>query len=100
MILGFLLTGKAVQLFNHRDPPQVVIDEISGMLISFLGLPACKFVLLIGFITFRILDAVKLYPANRFHRQEGSMGIMGDDIVAGIYTNFILRVLLILSIVK
>ena len=95
-ILGFLLTSKAAKLFNRRDPPQIVIDEISGMLISFLGIPGDKLTLLIGFIIFRILDATKPYPTNRLHRLGGSLGIMGDDIIAGIYTNFTLRLIFLL----
>lgn len=101
MILGFLLTGKTAKLFNRRDPPQIVIDEVGGMLISFLGLSTGqagilgdKWFLLIGFVIFRILDAIKPYPANRFQRIRGSLGIMGDDIVCGIYTNLILRLIL------
>jgi len=99
---GFLLSGKVAISFNRRDPPQIVIDEISGMLVSFLALPLGqassseegKLIILLGFIIFRILDAAKLFPANRLHRCKGSLGIMGDDLVAGIYTNFILRFLI------
>ncbi len=103
IISGFLLAGKTAEVFKRRDPPQIVIDEISGMLISFFALPAYaavepfdKLTLIAGFVIFRILDAVKPYPADRFHRLGGSLGIMGDDIVAGIYTNIVLRAVLIL----
>jgi len=79
-----------------------VIDEINGMLIGFfalpyghLGSPQDRLFLLSGFIIFRIFDALKPYPANRLQRLGGSLGIMGDDIIAGIYTNIILRILLI-----
>jgi phosphatidylglycerophosphatase A len=102
IILGFLLSGKTAKLFNRRDPRQIVIDEINGMLIGFLGLSyghltsgQDRLFLLSGFIIFRIFDALKPYPANRLQRIGGSLGIMGDDIVAGIYTNIILRALLI-----
>lgn len=89
-------------LFKRRDPPQIVIDEIGGMLVSFLALPPGqagpsgngKLIMLTGFIVFRVLDAVKLFPANRFHHRKGSLGIMGDDLIAGIYTNLILRFLI------
>lgn len=102
VILGFSWAGKTAKEFSRRDPPQIVIDEISGMLISFLALPGYaagesidKLVLIIGFIIFRIFDSIKPYPADRFHRLGGSLGIMGDDIIAGIYTNLVLRVVLI-----
>ena len=103
MILGFLLAGGTAKLFIRRDPPQIVIDEINGMLISFLALPlgqvampVDRLILIAGFVIFRILDVIKPYPANRFQRQQGSLGIMGDDIVAGIYTNLILRLVIFL----
>jgi len=101
MILGFLLAGRAAKLFNRPDPPQVVIDELNGMLICFIGLPTAgvgqpfdKLILMVGLVIFRVLDVIKPYPADRLHRREGSLGIMGDDIVAGIYTNLILRIIL------
>ena len=103
LILGFLLAGETAKLFIRRDPPQIVIDEINGMFICFLGLfpgqigeSPDRLILSLGFIIFRILDAIKPYPANRFHHMRGSLGIMGDDIVAGIYTNIILRLILFL----
>ena len=95
ILSGLFLADKASVAFNRPDPPQIVIDEIGGMLISFLGILVYnKFILLAGFVIFRILDIIKPYPANIFHRKRGSAGIMGDDIVAGIYTNLILRFIL------
>ena len=94
MTLGFLFCGKAAKLFSRRDPPQVVIDEVNGIFLSFLGLSADRFILLAGFCIFRVFDALKPYPANRFQRRWGSIGIMGDDIIAAIYTNLLLRLIL------
>lgn len=105
-LLGFLFAGDvAARLFKRRDPRQIVIDEINGMLVSFIGLPTSvsisiagittdKFILIAGFVIFRILDALKPYPANLLHKLHGSLGIMGDDIVAGVYTNLILRLII------
>lgn len=100
IILGFLFAGSAAKAFKRRDPPQIVIDEINGILISFFALPIAqagagvdKPMLIAGFIIFRILDAIKPYPANLLQRRHGSLGIMGDDIIAGIYTNLILRII-------
>lgn len=97
--LGFLLCGKAAGLFSRRDPPQIIIDEICGIFVSFFALPlgqgniyaSGRTILLAGFIIFRIFDAIKPFPANYFHHRRGSLGIMGDDLVAGLYTNLVLR---------
>ncbi|MFC1658257.1 phosphatidylglycerophosphatase A [Candidatus Omnitrophota bacterium] len=96
IILGFIFSGRAAKLFQHRDSPYIVIDEVSGMLVSLLGVPVDnKLILLAGLIIFRALDISKFYPAGLFQRRDTSLGIMGDDITAGIYTNLILRALLI-----
>lgn len=104
IVLGFLLTGNTARLFYRSDPPQIVIDEVNGMLISFLGLSVGdlavfvnRLILIAGFIIFRFFDVLKPYPANWLERRSGSIGIMGDDIVAGIYTNLVLRLLYIFN---
>ena len=95
MFLGFALSKKAARIFNRRDPGQIVIDEVAGIFLCFLGISTNSVILSVGFIIFRLLDLLKPYPANIFQRQDTSVGIMGDDIIAGIYTNLILRILLV-----
>ncbi len=91
LCLGSLVTGKAEKLFGKKDPSCVVIDEILGMFISLMLLPYDIRLAVAGFVIFRILDIIKPYPANKFQLYKGSLGIMSDDIVAGIYTNIILQ---------
>jgi len=91
---GFFVSGKAEKIFNKKDPKYIVIDEVCGMLLSLMFLPLdIKFVI-IAFVLFRLLDILKPYPANRFQELKGSIGIMGDDIVAGLYTSLIMSVAL------
>lgn len=92
IILGFLISGKAEKIFNKKDARFIVIDEVSGMLLSLLFIPYDIKLIVIAFILFRILDAFKPYPSDRLQRLAGSIGIMSDDIVAGLYTNIILQV--------
>ena len=100
IILGFLASGRAEKLFNKKDPEYVVIDEVSGMLLSFAFIPYDIRLVVIAFILFRIFDILKPFPINKLERLPGSVGIMSDDIVAGIYTNIILQVLLRLASFK
>ena len=94
IILGFAVSGEAERMFKKKDAKYIVIDEVAGMLLSLIFLPFdIKFVI-IAFVLFRLLDILKPYPANRFHELKGSIGIMGDDIVAGLYTNLIISVAL------
>ena len=90
---GFAAAGRAEALFKKKDPKEVVIDELCGMLIAYLYLPYSLSTLVLGFFIFRAMDILKVFPANRLERLPGSLGIMLDDISAGIMTNIILRVI-------
>jgi phosphatidylglycerophosphatase A len=69
----------------------VVIDEVAGQLISYLGLATPKAFalnwkyLLLGFILFRVFDIWKPFPARQAESLPGGLGIMADDWIAGIY---------------
>ena len=92
LILGLLVSGRVEEVSKSKDPSFIVIDEVCGMLLALLFLPYdIKFVI-IAFIIFRILDTLKPWPVGRIERLKGGLGIMGDDIVAGIYTNIVLQV--------
>ncbi|MFH0739431.1 MAG: phosphatidylglycerophosphatase A [Candidatus Omnitrophota bacterium] len=91
LLLGFLLAGKAEELTGKKDAGCIVIDEVSGMLLSLFFLPYDIRIVIIGFFLFRILDTLKPYPADRLQSLPGGAGIMSDDIVAAIYTNIILQ---------
>lgn len=79
---------------QKKDPRQAVIDEVAGMLLCFAFLPYDIRLVVAGFFVFRLLDTLKPFPASRFDKMSGSIGIMGDDIIAAIYTNIVLQVLL------
>ena len=96
-MLGFIVSAPAEKMFGKKDDRRIVIDEVAGMFISFLFLPADKITIIWlfwGFILFRAFDAFKIYPANKLQRLSGSLGVMADDILAGVYTNIILQLFL------
>lgn len=97
LTLGFLISGRAESLFKKKDASFIVIDEVAGVFLSFIFIPYDIRLIVIGFFLFRILDALKPYPAGSIQELRGSLGIMGDDIVAGLYTNIILQVVLRLA---
>lgn len=90
-ILGFLVAGRAENIFGRKDARCIVIDEVSGMLLAFMFIPYEIRLVIITFFIFRILDTFKPYPAGYFQNLKGSFGIMSDDLVAGIYTNIVLH---------
>jgi phosphatidylglycerophosphatase A len=73
------------------DSKRIVIDEVWGMLIAVLLLPATWKWVLAAFVLFRFFDVVKPFPARRFERVGGGYGVMLDDGVAGAYANVVLQ---------
>lgn len=100
IILGFLVSGPAERILNKKDARCIVIDEVCGMLLSLSFLPYDIKIVVLAFILFRILDALKPFPLDRLQRLKGSPGIMADDLVAGLYTNIILQIVLRLASFK
>jgi phosphatidylglycerophosphatase A len=90
--LGFLVSGRAEKIFREKDSSKIVIDEVAGLLLAFWGLELDPTLIITGFFIFRALDAVKAYPADRIEKMSGSAGIMGDDLIAGLYTNIVLQI--------
>jgi phosphatidylglycerophosphatase A len=94
LFLGFSLCTKAEEAFGKKDPKQVVIDEACGMILSLVFLPFYDLeIFLFAFFLFRALDTIKPFPAGWIESRHGSLGIMGDDIAAGIYANIVLQLL-------
>lgn len=96
---GVVVSGRAERYYGH-DAGAITVDEVAGMLVTFLGIPpasgptAVAITLGAGFVLFRILDVVKPFPAGRAQRLPGGTGIMADDLLAGLYANLGVRVLL------
>lgn len=97
LISGFLLAGEAEKIINQKDARCIVIDEVSGMLLSLMFVPYDLKLVALAFLLFRILDSLKPYPAGLLQELRGSAGIMSDDIIAGLYTNIIIQLVLKLA---
>jgi phosphatidylglycerophosphatase A len=80
--------------YGRTDPGYVVLDEVVGMLVTLLFVPVSVTGAIIGFFLFRLFDIVKPFPARQCERLHGGLGIMADDVVAGIYGNLALRLIL------
>jgi phosphatidylglycerophosphatase A len=93
-IAGFWSAGAAESHYGKKDPGHVVIDEVSGQMLALLFLPPTTGILVGGFLLFRLLDILKPYPARRLESLAGAAGIMSDDLIAGLYSNLLLQLLL------
>lgn len=105
--IGIWSGNRAEKIFDRKDAGQVVIDEVCGQVISFIFIAPylpdlyhergwLKFGLcmLIGFLLFRAFDIFKPYPINRLQDLEGGLGVMMDDIIAGIYAAVLMLLVL------
>lgn len=99
-ILGFFAAGEAEKAFGRKDPCEVVIDEVCGIFIVFLFVPMNLINIISGFLLYRLLDIVKPAPARLLEKLKGGYGIMLDDLLCGIYTNLILRILLKVNVLS
>jgi phosphatidylglycerophosphatase A len=92
-LLGTWAAHVAEAAVGTKDPGVIVIDEVAGMTLSVLVLPLTAPVLLAGFVLFRLFDVVKPFPAGRLQSLTGGLGVMIDDLVAGLYALIVLVVL-------
>jgi len=88
---GVIASGVAEKHFSRKDPSAVVVDEVVGMLVSLYLIPVSWVGLAAGFLLFRLFDIVKPFPCRRAEGLAGGLGIMADDVIAGVYVNVVLR---------
>ena len=86
VLVGVWASSRSERLLGRKDPGQVVIDEVAGMMLSVLTLPRTPMVLFAAFVLFRLFDIVKPFPARESQNFRGGIGVMLDDLVAGAYT--------------
>jgi len=90
-LLGWAAAGAVERQLGKKDPSVVVVDEVAGMMLSICFIPLTVLGLIFGFVVFRLLDVIKPFPCRRAESLSGGLGIMADDLIAGLYTNGILR---------
>ena len=91
-ILGIIFSGEAEKIYKRKDAQMIVMDEACGMMLSLFLVPYNPWIMLLGFILFRAFDILKPPPAKMIEKFSGAFGIMFDDIIAAVYTNFILQI--------
>jgi phosphatidylglycerophosphatase A len=87
--IGFFVSHKAVMELSDPDPSCVVIDEVAGQLIALSMLPHTKSGILLSFLLFRFFDIKKPWIISNLERLPGGIGIMADDIVAGLFAGLL-----------
>jgi len=90
--IGVKATNELEPEWGH-DPQKIVIDEIIGFWIAMIAVPYTAWTLFVGFVLFRIFDIWKPLGIRRMEKFNGGWGVMMDDVLAGIYANIVLQIL-------
>jgi phosphatidylglycerophosphatase A len=95
ILCAIWIANEAEKILKTEDPGCIVIDEIAGIILTLFGLPFNIISVTAGFLVFRALDIWKPYPIRFLENKfSGGIGIVLDDVAAGILSNLILRVVI------
>ena len=92
IILGIIATNQLEEDWG-KDPSKVVIDEVIGIWITMMFVPLTAINVLIGFTLFRFFDIAKPLGIRNLEKLSGGVGVMADDMLAGIYANIVLQII-------
>jgi phosphatidylglycerophosphatase A len=94
MAVGFWGTELYARQRGANDPSECVIDEVAGQLIACAFAPRTLVFYFLAFLLFRLLDIVKPWPISAAERLAGGLGIMADDVIAGLLAGVLILVLI------
>jgi len=104
VLITLLLTMQGVKSANEvevlwgKDHNRVVIDEVAGMCITLLFVPVEIKYIVAGLVLFRFFDIVKPLGIRKLEKWPGGWGVMADDVLAGIYANIVLQIIIFFNI--
>ena len=99
---SFVAINSSFDSFNTNDPPEIVIDEVVGQMLPLLAIPIYEtlylapkeYYCIAAFVLFRLFDIWKPFPISYIdNNTKGALGIMLDDILAGIYAVIVLTIM-------
>jgi phosphatidylglycerophosphatase A len=92
IILSVWVSGVTRTNLGESDPGIIVIDEVCGFLVTMILIPPSIINIALGFLLFRFFDILKPPPIRRSETLPGGLGIVADDVLAGIYANILLQI--------
>ncbi len=92
ILFSIWVSAQAEGVFGEKDCQKIVIDEIAGMVVTFIAIPFNWMTALAGFILFRLFDITKPPPIYQSQRLKGGWGVVIDDVVAGAFANIVLQI--------
>jgi phosphatidylglycerophosphatase A len=92
-VISIFAVDEYLKSSENLDPQEVVVDEVLGQWIAIAFIPFNFKSFLIAFILFRFFDISKIFPINKIEKINGYLGVIGDDLFAGIITAIIILTL-------
>ena len=93
--VSYFIIKNALPYFSSSDPSHIILDEVIGCLITFIGINFYWQSLLAGFLLFRLFDIVKPFGIKRVEKISGAWGVLLDDCSAGLLANIVLYILVL-----
>jgi phosphatidylglycerophosphatase A len=93
-LIGIPAAARVARASALKDPQFVVIDEVAGQLVALIAVPLAWKTFLVGLILFRVFDILKPPPIRQLERLPEGIGIVVDDLGAGLYALVIMHLLL------
>lgn len=91
-LAGTWAAHRAERAIGAKDPGAIVIDEVAGMTLTVAPFALTPAVLAVGFVLFRLFDVTKPFPARVSQRMTGGLGVMVDDLIAGLYALLVIAI--------
>jgi len=95
-VLGVAASDRVAKSLGREDPSEITVDEFVGMLLAFLWHPMTLLSVIVIFVLYRLFDIFKPFPARQCESLPGGLGIMADDVVAGVYANLAFWLLMLI----
>lgn len=90
--VGIYASEYVESFLKQKDPGCIVIDEAAGYLVATAFVPPTIGYAIAAFFLFRLFDITKPPPANEMQEIKGGIGVMADDLVAGLYANIVIQI--------
>lgn len=99
LVLAIYIAERAEKIYRKKDDQRIVIDEIAGFQVTMLPVAITGLHLLVGFVLFRVFDILKPFPLRDLQKMSGGLGIVLDDVAAGIYAGVLMLLLVFFGVI-
>ncbi len=93
LLIGIVVSNIIIDQSGDHDPSHIIIDELVGQWLALFLIPDGFFNIAISFILFRFFDIIKPWPIRLIEKLPKGLGVMSDDLTAGLITLVLIQVI-------